>query len=115
MDWQTTEDYLRAHWPAALLMAVVVIPATVTVVLFFHPPRSDGSDAPTRDATQAKLIDLDTRLGDLFKRIDVLDRLYRFQRDDENRWSPEDLARLYTRSQASAVVSAAVGESKGKP
>src|SRR5262245_59192197 len=98
MDFQVTDDYLRAHWPAALLMAIVVIPATVVVVLFFHPSGSDGSDLQTRNATQAKLIDLETRLGDLFKRIDVLDRLYRFQRDDENRWSPEDLARLYTRS-----------------
>ena len=105
MDFQKTDEYVRAHWPAALLMATIVVPATLAVNSFFYPTAANGPvQKPADYATHAQLVDIEKRLGELHSRINVLDRLYRVQRDDENRSTEEDLAQLYTKSRETAAV-----------
>jgi hypothetical protein len=112
MDFQKTDEYLRAHWPAALLMATVVIPVTLAVNSYFFPSAANGP-RPADDSTHAQLLDIEKRLGELHTRINVLDRLYRVWRDDENRSTEQDLAQLYTKSREAAAVPTSAP--KGKP
>jgi hypothetical protein len=98
MDLQKTDEYLRAHWPAVLLMALIVIPGTATAVSFFRPG-----------------FDIENRLRAIEGRIQALDRLYRVARDDENRLLDEDIERLFNKSSETAAVSSAPGTPKDNP
>ena len=103
MDFQNADDYVRAHGPAVLLMAIVVIPSTVAVVSFFRP-ESDG-----------KLHDVETRMEELDRRVLVLDRWYQEVRGDENRWVREDAHKVYYESDKKAAIPSAIDGAKGKP
>jgi hypothetical protein len=116
MDLQDAEQYMRAHWPAVLLMAVIVVPGTAGVVTFFRPDAAKGaSQRPADDLSQAKLDHIEGRLNDLTNRIDALDRFYRWSRDDENRSSGQEYLKLESKSKQTAVIPSGVGATKGKP
>jgi hypothetical protein len=109
MDFQKVDEYLRAHWPAVLLMAVVVIPGTAGVVTFLHPNSANGSSQQ-----DAKLLTIETRLHEITARIDALDKFYRWSRDDQNRVSEEDWSTLGNHSNPTASIPSAFSSAKGQ-
>jgi len=100
MDFSKTDEYVREHWPAALLMAIVVIPASLAAGAYFRQP-------PASAPTDTKISDLTERLEKVNKQVQNLFTLYRGFAENRGRYSDEDIARLYTRSDPDAA--------KGKP
>jgi hypothetical protein len=111
MDFQKSDEYIRAHWPAVVLMLFVVVPATVGIVTFLRP--SAGSSQ--QDPYQAKLLDLEARIHQLSVQIETIDKFFRLSRDDENRIPVEAWATLGTRSSPTAYTPGIPGAAKGKP
>jgi len=116
MDLEKADEYMRAHWPAVLLMLIIVIPGTAGVITFFRPDSANGTAQTTADdVSHAKLLDIETRLDDINIRIDTLDKFYRWSRDDENRTSAHDFLMLGSKSKAMAAIPSGTGTTKGTP
>ena len=116
MELEKAEEYMRAHWPAVLLMVFIVVPGTAGVVTFFRPDSASGaSQRPADNLSQARLDHIEGSLEELKARIEALDRFYRWSRDDQNRSSDQDLLKLESISKETAKIPSGVGATKGKP
>ena len=97
MDFSKTDTYLREHWPAVLLMAFVVIPATWGAGEYFR-------QLPADRLADAKIADLEESLKKVNSKVETLFTLYSRLGESGSRFTPDDIARLYTQSDTSAAI-----------
>jgi RNA binding exosome subunit len=84
MDFQKVEDFLRNHWPAALMVAILVAPSAWGFAYLHYGERITLLDTRVKD--------LEKTIGQLRERVSVLDQLAERKLEPSGiAFRPEDL------------------------